>query len=159
MIVASFDIGEKNFAYAVGSSDKLFRWQKRDARKKTIVDSCCEISSILHQEDWSVVDQVIIEQQMRTNLRAQRVAQHVWTWFHTLFPSTNPKFVSPGQKLKYFEDGVGLSNTKRKTWSVVKTRDILTEREDLKHLSYLDSLDKKDDVSDAFLQLIAFINK
>jgi hypothetical protein len=158
-MIASFDIGEKNFAYSIGTRDFLHKWKHYNVMKKktqTIIESCIAISKILDAEDWSKCKFVIIEQQMRTNIRAQRLAQHLWTWFFTKQPNLIIKFVPSSLKTQFFLGKNNLTSYQRKKWAVTKTLSILKERNDEKNLHYFDTLEKKDDISDTFLQLIAF---
>jgi hypothetical protein len=158
MIAASFDIGEKNFAYCIGSSEKIHVWRHHNVMKKNrqpIIESCISISNILDDEDWSICDKIIIEQQIRSNVRAQRVAQHVWTWFHCKYPSIVLCFVRSSLKTQYFLGKNTLTNKGRKKWAIEKTISILKEREDNDHLIFLETHPKKDDLSDTLLQLIS----
>ena len=161
-LVASFDIGEKNFAYAIGDKESIKVWKYHDVvRKKnqTVVESCEIISKLLEDEPLlPMVGQVIIEQQMRANVRAQRLSQHLWTWFSIKLPNSRPRFVPSHLKTQHFIGKNKLLPKERKKWAIVKTEEILTKREDLKSLSYLRSLEKKDDVCDSFLQLLAYVS-
>ena len=161
-IVASFDIGEKNFAYSIGTSDKLIAMKHCNVLKKktqSVIDSCKYVTEeILNVESpsWYKCDAIIIEQQMKYNVRAQRLAQHVWTWFYTVHPSKIIEFVPSRLKTQHFIGKNVLSDKERKKWSVVKCTEILTEQNDTEHLSYMSHLKKKDDVADTYLQLIAW---
>jgi hypothetical protein len=158
-MIASFDIGEKNFAYAIGTIDsvaKLVHVNVMQRKRQTIVESCDAISKVLRDEDFSNCDLVVIEQQMRANVRAQRLSQHVWTWFKLMIPRLNPTFVKASLKTLHFLGSNSLTAKSRKRWSVDKMTELLTERCDETNLEYYNSLSKKDDVADAYLQLIAY---
>lgn len=160
-MIASFDIGEKNFAYSIGTGHELIKWKHYNVVKtksQTVLASCAEITKILAQEDWNHC-QVIIEQQMRTNIRASRLGQHVWTYFSIKHPETNPIFIPAHRKTQFFLGKNTLSNKARKTWSVEKAIEILKTRNDQNNLTYLETLPKKDDVADTLLQLVAYANK
>lgn len=153
-MIASFDIGEVNLAYCIGSKDtivalKHFNIKKR--AKQTIIESCEIISDILSKENFEVCGKVIIEQQVRSNTRAQRISQHIWTWFHLLHPHLKPEFVSASIKTQR-----DLTYKQRKKTAVTLLTKILTERNDRKHLDYLLSLPKQDDVADSYIQLVSF---
>lgn len=157
-MIASFDIGEKNFAYSIGTPTILVKWKHHNVLKKkaqTIVVSCVEISKILDQENWDGC-QVIIEQQMRTNIRASRLGQHVWTYFSIKHPESTPVFIPAHRKTQFFLGKNTLSNKARKVWSTGKAVEILTSRGDQSNLDYLETLAKKDDVADTLLQLLAY---
>jgi hypothetical protein len=49
-----------------------------------------------------------------------------------------------------------MTKYQRKKWAIEKAYHVLTVRNDLVALAYLESLSKKDDVSDAMCQLDAF---
>jgi len=158
-MIASFDIGEKNFAYSIGTADVLVEVHHINVIKKprqTIIESCGEITKILAAQDFSLCERVIIEQQMRANIRAQRLAQHVWSWFSILKPDLNPIFVPSSLKTQYYLGKNSLNSKQRKNWAITKFIDILTSRLDTVHLGYVNSLAKKDDVADTYLQLVAY---
>lgn len=165
-VIASFDIGEKNFAYSVGTKDYLNEWYHVDVVKRkgqTISESCDAITSVLKEKElttWIWCKKVIIEQQMRCNIRAQRLAQHVWTWFRLTLPEINVEFVPSSLKTRHFLGPKNdLTPKGRKKWAIEKVREILKERNDIDNLTYMDSLKKKDDIADTYLQLIAYDSK
>jgi len=156
-MIVSFDIGEANFAYAIGTKDLLYKLKHVnivDTRRQTVVQSCKNISLVLDNEDFSLCDKVIIEQQHRSNIRAQRLAQHVWSWFYTKYRILDPEFISASIKTNR-----NLTYKERKQYAVDSVLKILTDRNDTYHLSYINSLPKRDDVSDAYLQLIEYVNR
>ena len=163
MTIASFDIGEKNFAYCIANDTcAIIRWVRADvvdSKRQTVVQSCVRISQLLDAEKWTTCTDVVIEQQMTRNVRAQRVAQHVWTWFHVRYPLLTVAFVPSHLKTQTFLGKNALTNKERKAWSVEKTIQLLTERGDIANLSFLKSHAKKDDLCDAYLQLVAVITK
>jgi hypothetical protein len=156
-MIASFDIGEVNFAYCIGTPDvivKLKHFNIKKHSRQTIVESCDAISDILSSENFDGCCKVIIEQQMRTNIRAQRIAQHVWSWFRLLHPRLNPEFVSASIKTER-----DLTYRQRKKSAVDFLNKKLMDGNDHHHLTYLSELPKKDDVADAFIQLVMFSTK
>jgi hypothetical protein len=68
----------------------------------------------------------------------------------------NPTFVKASLKTLHFLGSNSLTAKSRKRWSVDKMTELLTERCDETNLEYYNSLSKKDDVADAYLQLIAY---
>lgn len=154
-MIASFDIGEVNIACAIGTADtvhKLMHWSVKEKKsRQPITDSCLEISKILNGIDFSLCNKVIIERQMATNTRALCIGQHVWTWFSVQHPQLNPEFVSASIKTKR-----GLSYSQRKREAIETVLTLLTVRNDKIHLDYLQSLKKKDDVADAYIQLVKY---
>ena len=153
-MIASFDIGEKNFAYVIGTADIITEMRHINVVKKakqTITESCDIISDELAKQDWSKCTTVLIEQQMRANVRAQRVSQHIWTWFRLLHEKMTIKFVPSTMKTR---EAGKMTYPQRKRWAVNETKRLL--KDDTVHYEYLTSLTKQDDVADAFLQLKYF---
>lgn len=160
MTIASFDIGEKNFAYCIGTQNEIYKWCHHDVMKtklQTLLESCVAIADILEQEDWLECEHIIIEHQMRANYRAQRISQHVWTWFHCKYPHIPVTFVKASLKTQHFLGENTLSAQGRKKWAIEKARAILTTRNDTKHLDLLAAHKKQDDLADTLLQLLAYL--
>lgn len=156
-MIASFDIGEANLAYVIGTRDKLSamrHFNVKHKKKQSVIESCELISKILSDEDFSECKKVIIEQQMRSNVRAQRIAQHVWSWFSLMMPGLKPEFVSARMKTER-----GLCYRERKKSAVETVRNILKDRNDTVHLDYMSSLPKQDDVADAYMQVMVYVEK
>jgi hypothetical protein len=169
MRIASFDIGEKNFAYCVGVADvakeeieivKVALHDVLEKKRQTIAESCARISRILLNDPLlSVCDVVLIEQQMRANVRAQRVSQHVWSFFHTLFPDLKIVYVPSHLKTQRFLGKNTLGNKQRKLWSVdqiIGCTPVLSGHDSIKQA--IREMGKKDDVCDTILQLLAYAN-
>lgn len=153
-MIASFDIGEVNFAYCIGTLDSIVtlkHFNVKNKSRQTIVESCDAISEILFAENFDSCSKVIIEQQVRPNTRAQRIAQHVWSWFRLLHPRLNPEFVPSRIKTQR-----NLTYKQRKAAAVESLTKMLIERNDRHHLEYISSLPKQDDVADAYIQLVEF---
>jgi hypothetical protein len=160
-MIASFDIGEKNFCFCIAERDKIIKWELLNVMKKksqTIIESCQEISIILFQykDILEKCSHVLIEQQMRKNIRATRIGQHVWSWFSLILPDLKIQFFPAYMKTRFFLGKNTLNNKQRKTWAVEKACEILQARNDIEHLNYLKSSRKKDDLADTLLQLIVF---
>lgn len=182
----SFDVGEKNFAYCVGEiiEEKIIEENENLFIKKighhnvlkkktqTVVESCVFLTEILENEILNELNEILnyqeiiilIEQQMRTNIRAQKLAQHLWSYFYVKFPpKTHPniclKFVPSHLKTQYFLGKNNLDNRMRKKWAVSKVNQILNESTHDQHkiiLTQINDLHKKDDVCDTILQMFAF---
>lgn len=164
MMILSIDVGEKNFAYCIGDLENVFSWKKHDVikkKKQTVVESCIAISKIFETEEKSLVEQceaVVIEQQMRSNVRAQRVGQHIWSWFYAKYPGKTVTFFPSHKKTQHFLGKNSLSDKARKNWSVLKVCEILKQRNDTANTLVFEKIEgKKDDVSDAFLQMIVYL--
>jgi hypothetical protein len=166
MLLASFDIGEKNFAYSIGEYKegkliiiKVAHHNLNNKNKQTILESCINASIILNNDDMLMAcDQYIIEQQMRSNTRAQRLAQHLWSTLYTMNKIVS--FVPSHLKTQYFIGKNKLNSKERKKWSVVKvTKEKVMGEECDSIVSDINKLKKKDDVCDTILQLIAYVNR
>lgn len=161
---ASFDVGERNLAFYVGTVDVCERWERVDVtacakKRRTVVESCDAISErVLRPNDelWKKCDGgILIEQQITRNVRAQRIMQHVWTWFRTMYPSSTVVIVPSTLKTRHFtKDAI----RDRKAWSIRKVRDIL--RDATVMMRILDDTiargNKIDDLCDAYLQMFVY---
>jgi len=166
MIILSIDVGEKNFAYCVGDKEHIYSWKKHNVMKKksqTVIESCIAISKIFEEEEKELVDRcdtIVIEQQMRANIRAQRIGQHIWSWFFAKYPSKTVTFFPAHKKTRHFLGANTLSDKGRKKWSVSKVREILKQRNDTANARVFEETEgKKDDVADAFLQMIVYLTE
>jgi hypothetical protein len=184
MKIASFDIGEKNFAYCIVQYEKnLLKVLKishhnvlsETKNKQTILNSCLNISNILENDfDISSCDTILIEQQIGVNIRAQKISQHLWSYFYTKFVlikkiSLNIEFISSSLKTQTFLGKNKLKNNERKKWSiemiVLKKVFSLSKNfgieidipEDINETIL--KINKKDDVCDTILQAIAYCKK
>ena len=172
--IASFDIGEKNFAFSIGTfSGKSLKIEKsfyHDVYKKknqTIVESCEKITDILNKcLELSECDHFVIEQQMRTNVRAKCISQHLWTYIHLVFKNKILRYIPSHVKTQRFIGKNELGNKQRKNWSVSKvlkddfTKDVsMAVTIDGVVFDHVKSLKKKDDVCDTILQMICYVDK
>lgn len=192
MKVVSVDIGEKNFAYSIIQFIKLPETQtplikvlktfhynilNETKSKQTILNSCIKLCHVLESDtDISECNLILIEQQMRTNIRAQRIAQHLWSYLYTKFivlktkPLLEITMVPSSLKTQTFLGSNTLKNKERKKWaiSMILFNEIFTiaktkfniEVEISKNiLETINNMPKKDDVCDTILQAIAYYIK
>ena len=148
-MIASFDIGEVNFAYCIGTPEKIATLKHvnvKNHKNQTVLTSCDAISKILLAENFDNCEKVLIEQQMTRNVRAMCIAQHVWSWFSIVIPRLNPEFVPARIKTSR-----GLTYKQRKQEAVDLLMKFMVDHE---QCSYVQSLSKKDDVADAFVQIV-----
>ncbi|MGL5961848.1 MAG: hypothetical protein ACRCZ0_07830 [Cetobacterium sp.] len=175
MKIVSFDVGEKNFAYSIILKtndneliiEKIAHHNILKKKMQTIIESCIIMTEILENIIKTLKNEVfsiIIEQQMRTNIRAQKLAQHLWSYFYLKFGMKDSafclKFVPSHLKTQYFLGKNKLDNRARKKWAVTKVHDILKKHNTEQNkfiLSEIDALKKQDDVCDTILQSIAFL--
>lgn len=177
MMIASFDIGEKNFAYCIAdyrahdvditqlvTQLDILKIAHHDVilkKTQTVIESCVRVSTIMSEDEQLMVcDHFIIEQQMRCNTRAQRLAQHVWSTLYARFPDRIIKFVPSHMKTQHFIGKNQLKDKERKTWSVVKVTQEGVMGDSERHRQIIDEIEgmkKKDDVCDTILQVIAYV--
>jgi hypothetical protein len=184
MLIASFDIGEKNFAYCIAdyranentdtpTSDeadasqlnilKIAHHNVMLKKTQTVLESCVRVSSLMSEDVQLIVcDHFVIEQQMRCNTRAQRLAQHVWSTLYARFPDRVIKFVPSHMKTQHFIGKNQLKDKERKTWSVVKVTQEGVMGDSERHRQIIEEIEgmkKKDDVCDTILQAIAYVGR
>jgi hypothetical protein len=187
MLIASFDIGEKNFAYCVAkyaprrAADpkgpyaddtnnanqlSILKIAHHDVilkKTQTGIESCVRVSSLMMADaQLMACDRFVIEQQMRCNTRAQRLGQHVWSALYTLFPDRLVKFVPSHMKTQHFIGKNQLKDKERKTWSVVKVTQEGVMGDGDRHREIIEEIEgmkKKDDVCDTILQIIAYVGR
>jgi hypothetical protein len=192
MKLLSIDVGEKNFAFSVLEKNGttvtvtdavLVNIQAEKKKDRSIINACITLTSLFETDERVIAcDLVVIEQQVRSNIRAQKLAQHVWSYFYTKFLNTNKRvsFVPASLKTQILfgaeqkpTETNGRSNTldykQRKKWSIVHvtTGQLIdsarlhglevTVPENIVH--YINSLKKKDDVCDTIVQAVAYIIK
>lgn len=100
-------------------------------------------------------DYFVIEKQMRTNPEAQFVDHALQSYFILNFKEKQVISFSSKNKTHLFDD-TKMTKYQRKKWAVEKAIKMFTERGDTERLAYINTLKKKDDVSDAVCQLDAF---
>lgn len=171
MKIASFDVGQKNFAFCVEELDEgkeitllngtIQRLMVQDitTNNKYDIDS---FLNFLNNQEWSDCDVFIIENQLKPNIKSLKVAFHLEAYLRIHFPAKKLILFSSRYKTKVF-GFKDLSYSKRKTFTINKALEILALRKDTASLLYIKNLSKKDDVCDAICQLQAykliFLNK
>lgn len=170
MLIASFDIGEKNFAYCVAKYTdanldilQIAHHNVIIKKTQTVIESCIHVSTIIMKDaQLMACDRFLIEQQMRGNTRAQRLGQHVWSTLYTLFPERLVKFVPSHMKTQHFIGKNKLKDKERKTWSVVTVTQEGVMSDGVHHRQIIEEIkgmNKKDDVCDTILQVIAYVDR
>jgi uncharacterized phage-like protein YoqJ len=155
----SIDVGEKNFAYCILDQGKILSWEKVNLLKKktqTVLVTCEYLTDLLVSLNLENCELVLIEQQMRSNIRAAKVAQHIWSWIRGRYPDLKVQFIPSFQKTQFFLSKNTLSDKQRKVWSVAKVQELLIETGQESWLEHLQRFDKQDDLSDCYLQHFVF---
>ena len=180
-LVLSFDVGIKNMAVCLmimsGPNRRILRWgiiditsEKKNDLNSMSINLINELDQFVldnldSKEKWSL--KVLIENQPVMKAPTMKSIQMIiYTYFQILG-------IHEGQDLKIFLVSAMKKNTYMKSKgyeikakdyksnklnSIKFVEDYLTEQDDQSHLSYLQSLKKKDDVCDALIQIFAFLN-
>lgn len=178
MWIASFDIGMKNFAFAVidwkgrksilgnqgGTEFEIVDLQNIDitTSDKIEKDIARNIIDVLdaYKSLWDQCDYFIIEQQMQfrhaTNIKALKISQYVLCYFCIHYKDKTIVEYPAYHKTQVLGAPSGLTKYERKKWAVNTVRNLLKERSE-EHL--LDSFTKLDDICDACLLGIAYIKQ
>lgn len=96
---------------------------------------------------------VLVERQVPTNYNCFALSYVVWSYFMSSYKKANVSFVNAIDKPL---ESVG---KKRKRESVTKAIEILNDNEEYQWLKWLNTQNKKDDLCDAYLQIIGNIDK
>ena len=96
---------------------------------------------------------VIVERQVPTNYNCFCLSYVVWAYFMSRFDKVNVSFIGANTK------PIVSSGKKRKRESVVNAQDILKSNGEHELMSWLAKQSKKDDLTDAYLQIIGNLDK
>ena len=133
----------------------------------SVVEKCfLNITEYLdnHRYIFDLLSFIIIEKQMKKNTNAQRIAQHIYSYFTFIYYDWKPIILFPSKlKTKILgcpKKDKGMSRPKRykyiKEWAVKKAQKIFEKRNDINYLNLYSALKKNDDVADAICQMQAF---
>lgn len=164
MIVVAFDIGTKNFAFAVvdiqisGWGDVL-HIDVYDLRKGggNLYKNLISYMKVYHHL-WEKADVVLIEQQLnRMNVQATKLACHLYAYFLHQHP-TLPIFEYPSiYKTKYTDCPLHSSTHKqRKNYAIQLVLDYYKEKDPVL-FQWISSFPKKDDICDTILMCNTFL--
>lgn len=173
MWIASFDIGIRNFAFAVidwkGQNMGKLEFDIVDLQniditttKKIEKDIARQIIEVLdaYQSLWNQCDYFIIEQQMQfrhaTNIKALKIAQFVLCYFCIYCKDKTIEEYPAYNKTQVLGAPTGLKKYDRKKWVVDYIQRILRDRGE-EH--FLEGFSKKDDVSDTIAQILAYVKQ
>jgi len=163
MIIAAFDIGIKNFAFAIvrlnGDNAEwgdVLSVDVHDLREGNIYQN---LISYMKKHDglWEKIDVVLIEQQLnRMNIKATKLACHLYAYFLHCHP-TKPIFEYPSiYKTKYTNFPKQSSTHKqRKDYAIKLVLDYYEENDPVLY-QWISSFKKKDDISDCILMANTF---
>nr|QXT57831.1 RuVC-like Holliday junction resolvase [Rhinella marina erythrocytic-like virus] len=152
MDTISFDIGLVNMAYAISSGTTITAFGLMNLKKSTFLKSLNYLSLRLSLLEWTNIKLCLIERQQPRNTKATRLMQHIWTWVRCLYHHVEVKIIAPSHKLKTL-GFTGKTYKARKQWAIDNAKYVLQGSLE----QAFGNLKKKDDVSDAVLQLIAYL--
>lgn len=161
-MIASFDIGKKNFAYCV-----------QDANRHIILYDCVDLTVYAktpfigmyivldkYKTIWDSCDVILVEQQMafgrKINLTAIKLAQHCLSYFIYNYGCFKDIIEFPAYHKTRVFDKSKMTKPQRKKWAIIKTLEILEQRQQHDIIEFIESRKKKDDLADCFLQIEAY---
>lgn len=164
--VLSFDIGTVNMAFCLAQvkhpekTIKIKKWQLINIDLGNIERTsalCVALMDRLFGQSQSFQNNkntwVIVERQVPTNYNCLSLSYVIWTYFISKFSNINVSFVSAISK------PITSTGKKRKRDSVVTAQEILETNGDDEWIAWLMNQAKKDDLTDAYLQIIGNTDK
>jgi hypothetical protein len=162
MRIACFDIGRRNFAFAVLS----YRDQKIEIENLQNTDlgdgSASDLyMALIHHLDlfvyeWDECSVFLIEQQMSTrhhmNIVALKIAQHVYSYFLHRYGTTKRVIEYPAYHKTRCFTTEKMTKARRKKWSVEKVTELFGD-------GVIASFPKKDDVCDCVLMGFTYFHR
>jgi hypothetical protein len=158
--IISFDIGTKNMALCITEvvhkgnqkSLRIKEWKRFDIDKENIEISCSFLVALLKNSFCNIKDDkntwILIERQLPENKKCICVSFTTFTYFLTKFENANVSFVNAKVK-PLISHG-----RKRKRESIETTKEtLLNVGEDI-WVKWFNSQIKKDDLADAYLQIV-----
>lgn len=157
MLIASFDMGVKNFACVV---QRIDTHQIILCLYHETVSTIPMLIALLdqHANVWDQTSTILVEQQMKCNTKASKLGQQVLTYFHVLYGSFKTIIEFPSQKkTQMLGCPMSVRKTKggRKKWCTEYARKLLQQRND-PWLPHFLRLAKQDDVADCICQIEAY---
>lgn len=155
MRVVAFDMGKKNFAWAVVdiSTNVVECFDLVDLDQTANVYRNLHAYLLRTEPVFRDCGVVLVEQQMKSNYQALKLSQHVMAFFYLRFPEKTILEWSASYKTSVY----GLEKTTkscRKRFAVEKVRETL--RDDPVVADLFEMLGKKDDVADCILMCFSF---
>ena len=162
MIVVAFDIGTKNFAFAVVDVNgedwgNVLHIDVHDLRDGDVYKNLISYLTIYHHL-WRKAEVVLIEQQLnRMNIKATKLACHLHAYFLHQHPKI-PVYEYPSlYKTKYTDCPLRSSTHKqRKEYAIQSVLDHYEEKDPVL-FQWISSFPKKDDICDTVLMCNTFL--
>lgn len=155
MRVVAFDMGKKNFAWAVVdiSTNVVEGFDLIDLDQTANVYRNLHAYLLQTETVFQGCSVILVEQQMKTNYQALKLSQHVMAFFYLRSPDKTILEWSASYKTSVY----GLEKTTkscRKRFAVEKVRECI--RDDPVITDLFEALVKKDDVADCILMCFSF---
>jgi hypothetical protein len=158
MNVVSFDLGTKNLAYVLITSENQLHFKLIDVdsqikRKENKALGRCRVLSEVMKDVMSLINnsletKIVIEKQIKRNINAMNLMYSLLTIAQTY--TNNVILFSPNQKFKLLNIEYSTVNKAHKKLSIQLTKELMKEHYPESGLKF-NELIKKDDVADAFL--------
>ena len=158
MHIASFDIGIKNMAFVVIDHDlNIIEWDVILLSSKNVYDIASEIIKTFDEKfagkQW---EYILLENQPCFKAPTMKSIQMIlFTYFKIKFPDANVLMVSAMNKLCVKEN----DNVKNNSKLSYKDKKKLSVELTNKYTDVFSKLSKKDDICDAFLQAVAYVER
>lgn len=163
--IISFDIGTKNMALCISEvfhegnqkSLKIREWKRFDIDKENIEISCSFLVTLLKDRLTNIKDDkntwILIERQLPDNKKCICVSFTTFTYFLTKYENANVSFVNAKVK------PLNSHGKKRKRESIETTKETLVNLGENIWLEWFNKQIKKDDLADAYLQIVGCLEK
>lgn len=161
MKLVAFDMGKRNFAWAIVEVTEITeRFVVHSFDKKDLgTDHIFHNLHLYLQEQeahFQDCDVILIEQQMKTNIVALKMAQHVYAFFLLRHATKTVLEYSSVHKTRVF--GLGsTTKSKRKKFAIEQVHKLLES--DPVMLDMLSLHQKQDDICDCILMCLAYAQK
>lgn len=164
-MIASFDIGKKNFCFCIGSlmRDEIIYFKNTDISKNNKLDICLEMYKLLENYKffWDKCSIFLIEKQMnfgyKRNNICVRLEIHLISFLLLNYKKEKKIIEYPAYNKTRVYEAPQFENTfKRKKWAVKKAIEILIENKNDKILNLLKQEKKKDDIADCILMIDSY---
>lgn len=158
VMCASFDVGMKNLAYCIRNIEgELCRLELLDIRANTNQASVLKLVKLLDTDIMlSQCKRILIEQQMRSNSKAQAIQHYLYMYFIIRVPNVSIICVPSRWKTSALLAPKNMTYHRRKKWAIEQAIQLL-ETQNVSD-EYLIKLKEKkaDDYADCILQLHAY---
>lgn len=156
MIIVAFDIGIKNFAFAILENDNVMYLDVHDLRHGNPYHN---LIVYLKQYDhlWGKVDIILIEQQLnRMNIQATKLSCHLYAYFLHRHPQKTIFEYPSIYKTKYTDFGLKTSSHKQRKDHAIQCVLKQFQEKDPVLYQWICSFKKKDDICDCVLMAQTF---